>query len=112
MLGKERALGDRRALMLYGPLYEKYEASMYWYEATIILNRTAFVLITLFISEPTMQVRYMLHGQAWFIFAWVKVMPQDCPLDCMQAACMHACIKATSLQLCSLAFAAFDLKIL
>lgn len=66
MLSRRRALGDRRALMLYGPLYEKYEASLYWYESTIIVTRTAFVLITLFVTEPTMQA-----SDPWVRLHWM-----------------------------------------
>ncbi|GFR39733.1 hypothetical protein Agub_g215 [Astrephomene gubernaculifera] len=54
-LRKHRALGDRKPLLLYGWMYERYEAQYYWYETTIILQRMGFVLVSLFVSDPALQ---------------------------------------------------------
>ncbi|KAG2448436.1 hypothetical protein HYH02_006328 [Chlamydomonas schloesseri] len=54
-LSKSRCLGDKKPLLLYGWMYERYEAQFYWYEAVIILQRTGFVLVSLFVLDPALQ---------------------------------------------------------
>lgn len=36
---KFRALGDKRPLLMYGWIYEKYEAQYCWYESVILVQR-------------------------------------------------------------------------
>ncbi|PNH08685.1 hypothetical protein TSOC_004720, partial [Tetrabaena socialis] len=54
-LRKGRALGDKFPLLLYGWMYEKYEAHYYWYESVILVQRTGLVLVSLFIKDPALQ---------------------------------------------------------
>lgn len=41
-LAKSRCLGDKKPLLLYGWMYERYEAQYYWYESVIILQRYVY----------------------------------------------------------------------
>ncbi|GLC59944.1 hypothetical protein PLESTB_001556600 [Pleodorina starrii] len=52
---KYRALGDRRPLLLYGWMYERYEAQFCWYEAVVLLQRIGFVTVALFFADPALQ---------------------------------------------------------
>ncbi|EFJ40756.1 hypothetical protein VOLCADRAFT_99335 [Volvox carteri f. nagariensis] len=52
---KYRALGDRRPLLLYGWMYERYEAQFCWYETVNIFQRITFVLVALFSNDPALQ---------------------------------------------------------
>jgi hypothetical protein len=45
-LYKERGLGDRRPLLLYGWMYERYEAQHCWYETVSIVQRYVLYALT------------------------------------------------------------------
>jgi hypothetical protein len=49
--------GGKRALLLFGWMYERYEAQYHWYELTQLVQKTIFVLVMIFLlTDPILQV--------------------------------------------------------
>ncbi|KAG1675594.1 hypothetical protein FOA52_014182 [Chlamydomonas sp. UWO 241] len=66
-LGREQALGEKVPLLLFGWLYESYQAKWFWYEVVPLFQRTAFVVMMVFVLDNTnvqLFVCFILTGLA------------------------------------------------
>ena len=64
--------GDKKPLLLFGWMYERYESKYYWYEISVLAGKTAFVVVAAFlVTDPVMQVRVCMC-----LCGWVGVPPK------------------------------------
>jgi hypothetical protein len=57
VLKKTNGFSKKRALLLFGWMYERYESKFYWFEMSILAEKTILVVVATFLmTDPVLQV--------------------------------------------------------
>uniref|UniRef100_A0A7S3QS60 TRP C-terminal domain-containing protein n=3 Tax=Dunaliella tertiolecta TaxID=3047 RepID=A0A7S3QS60_DUNTE len=61
VLKKTKSFSKKRPLLLFGWMYERYESKFYWFELSVLFEKTVLVVVAVFIkTDPILQVVIML----------------------------------------------------
>jgi hypothetical protein len=75
-LKRTRSFGEKVPLLLFGWLYERYKADLYWYELVSLLQRTLFVIIAVFgLLYPDIQLLTCFGIEAIVLLTDVRFVP-------------------------------------
>ncbi|KAF5842499.1 hypothetical protein DUNSADRAFT_6743 [Dunaliella salina] len=80
--------GEKKPLLLFGWMYERYESKCFWFEFTVLAEKTAIVLCASFIVEdPVLQVLIMLIIEFLSVLVALKT---SAPVDSTAAVLLTA----------------------
>ena len=88
-LRKTRSFGEKVPLLLFGWVYERYKAELYWYEIISLSQRTFFVVIAVFaLQYPDIQLLCAFGIEAMVLLTDVRFVPF---IDEVSHSMNHAC---------------------
>ena len=76
---------DRNVQTKFGVIYAKYEARFFYYEVTLVLRRTIFVLIATLMQQNTRE--QILASTLMLTFIWVAHVKCNVAHRCLRCSC-------------------------